>query len=334
MAQAASDFDHSIRETLKAIVSGPISDWSWSKASLPSSLGGINHRSAVLHAPAAFVASSVQSRYLVEAMLDLPSYHPPHLDSALSALSSAASSPLWLSVEELFVSATSPGPLTRKSISSFSSLLPLLVPVPSPFITALPHASNWLNGVPLAGLGLYLQDQKFLGCLRYWLGVPLHSAPYSCPDCSSIAGEFGDHHISCGGNGDRITRHNAICDVLFSAAQSAALAPTREAPGLVPGSQSRPADILLPIWSRGHSAALDIHVISHLQRQTVQEAATTPGHALQVSIQRKLAAHLSACRAAGVEFVPFVAEALGGLAAVTITTIRAIGKCNLPEDGG
>ncbi len=97
---------------------------------------------------------------------------------------------------------------------------------------------------------------------------------------------------------------------------------------MVPGSQSRPADILLPTWSRGRPAALDVHVISPLQRQTVQEAATTPGHALQVGIQRitKLAAHLSACRAAGVEFVPLVSEVLGGLAADTITTIRAIGK--------
>ena len=46
-------------------------------------MGGLNLRSAFLHAPAAFVASSVQSRDLVEAMLDVPSYHPPHLDDTL-----------------------------------------------------------------------------------------------------------------------------------------------------------------------------------------------------------------------------------------------------------
>ena len=64
-------------ETLEAIVGGPISDWSWRKASLPSSLGGVNLRSASLHAPAAFVASSAQSQDLVESMLGLPSCHPP-----------------------------------------------------------------------------------------------------------------------------------------------------------------------------------------------------------------------------------------------------------------
>ena len=42
--------------------------------------------------------------------------------------------------------------------------------------------------------------------------------------------------------------HNAIRDALFEAVQSAALAPTHEALGVVAGSHSRPADILLPTW--------------------------------------------------------------------------------------
>ena len=77
-----------------------------------------------------------------------------------------------------------------------------------------------------------------------------------------MADEFGDHQVACSGNGDRITRHNAILDVLFSAAQSAALSPERETNGLIPGSMSRPANIFLPIWHGGRPAALvDVHVI-------------------------------------------------------------------------
>ena len=97
----------------------------------------------------------------------------------------------------------------------------------------LPHAGDWLNGVPSEALGLRLQDREFRVSLRYWLGVPLHSSPYSCPECHATADEFGDHQVGCGGNGDRIYRHNAVRDVLYTAAQSAALAPTREATGVV-----------------------------------------------------------------------------------------------------
>ena len=136
---------------------------------------------------------------------------------------------------------------------------------------------------------------------------------------------LGDHQVGCGGNGDRISRHNAVRDVLYTASQSAALAPTREASGVVPNSQSRPADILLPTWRHGRPAALDVHVISPLQQSTVHEAASTPGHALEVGVQRKLATHLPACRSTSVDFLPIVAETLGGLGQDTIDLVRFVG---------
>ena len=114
--------------------------------------------------------------------------------------------------------------------------------------------------------------------------------------------------------------------MIFSAAQSAALAPSREAPGLVASSQSRPADIFLPTWHCGRPAALDIHVISPLQDLTLTEASVIPGHALNVGVQRKLSSNLSACRSSGIDFVPVVAETLGGLAEDAITIISAIGR--------
>ena len=122
------------------------------------------------------------------------------------------------------------------------------------------------------------------------------------------------------------SHHNAICDVLFRAAQSAALASLREMPNLVPNSLSRPADILLPTWNYGRPAALDIHIISPLQQQTAGETTFTHDHALQVGIQRKLASHLSACRSAGVDFIPIMTEVLGGLAEDTISIIRSFGE--------
>ena len=94
---------------------------------------------------------------------------------------------------------------------------------------------------------------------------------------------------------------------------------------MVPNSSARPADILLPNWCRGRQAALDVAVISSLQRLTVAEAAVTPGHALEVCVRHKLSTNLPSCCAAGVECVPMVVEALGGWAPGSISTIRRIG---------
>ena len=72
-----------------------------------------------------------------------------------------------------------------------------------------------------------------------------------CPVCHTVADPYGDHHVGCGGNADRIARHNALCDAIFSAAQSAVLAPRREVSSLISCSLSRPADVYLPSWKGG-----------------------------------------------------------------------------------
>ena len=102
--------------------------------------------------------------------------------------------------------------------------------------------------------------------------------------------------------------------------------PRKEAPALIVGTQSRPADVFLPTWSRGRPAALDVTVTSPLQALIIQEASTTAGHALQVATSRKLATHLSPCRATGLDFIPFAVETLGGLFRDAADTIRAIGR--------
>ena len=45
-----------------------------------------------------------------------------------------------------------------------------------------------------------------------------------------------------------------------------------------------------------------------------------------VGVQRKLTAHLANCCAAGIEFIPIVAESLGSLAENTLFMVQAIGK--------
>ena len=69
ISRATRDFDVAMKETLESILGGPLSEWCWLKASLPSSRGGINLQSASLHAPATFLVSSSHSQMLVGNML-------------------------------------------------------------------------------------------------------------------------------------------------------------------------------------------------------------------------------------------------------------------------
>ena len=162
--------------------------------------------------------------------------------------------------------------------------------------------------------------------IQYWLGLRMSNEGVTCPVFQVTADACGDHQEGYGGNWNRIHRHDSNHDAVFSAAQSAALAPRREAPSVIPGSSSRSADVYLPNWKRGQPAALYIHVISTMQQQTLAGASTTPGYALQVGEERKMITHARACRAAGVTFILLLVESLGGWSEEAIQTIKSIGR--------
>ena len=271
--KAATDaFDDTMFESLSDLAGCPLSQWAWLKASLPSSLRGLNIQRASLHAPAAFISSLTQSRPLVARILGHGPEASHHLTPALSDFAAAVRREDWLTIENVDV------PLRQHFLSrchetSFNLLVSGAPNTRSKALalsTAILHAGDWLNVVPSKALGLHLHDWEFRLCLQYWLGLQLAREGSCCTICRAPADAMGDHQVGCGGNGDRIHRHDSIRDAVFSAAQSAALAPRKEVPSLIPGSSSHPADVYLPNWTRGQPAALDVMVMSPLQQLTLQ----------------------------------------------------------------
>ena len=49
-----------------------------------------------------------------------------------------------------------------------------------------------------------------------------------CPVCEVDVDDRGDHLVTCRGNGYLIYRHDSLRNIIYSAAQSAALAPRKE----------------------------------------------------------------------------------------------------------
>ena len=190
------------------------------------------------------------------------------------------------------------------------SFLRLQTPVPRPWLSpllslTLGTGSRLSLPSPLVSIFLIRSSVRVFntgwGSLCWRRGFGARCVNHR-PICQSPADLYGDHQVGCGGNGDRIHRHNSLRDALYSAAQSAALAPRKEVPALIPGTSSRPADVSLPIWKRGQPAALDVTLISTLQNLTVAGAASTQSHTLSVATERKMALHSTACHSVGVSF--------------------------------
>ena len=177
---------------------------------------------------------------------------------------------------------------------------------------SIPHSGDWLNCVPSPSLGLHLRSAEFSVSVRYRLGCAVFPTSGQCPACHLNSDKEGDHAISCGSQGERIARHNHLRDALFHTAVSAALGPTREDRALIPGSDARPADVLIPNRTGGRDTALDVTVVNPLQVALVNRAAVNPGHALEYAFGRKMTASSDACRRADIAFIPLAVETLGG----------------------
>ena len=83
-------------------------------------------------------------------------------------------------------------------------------------------------------------------------------------------------------------------------------------PGLVPGSQSRPADVFIPSWTDGKKTAFDVSVVSPTQDAIVDRAADYAAAAIEMRKSAKCRAHFDNCRAQGIAFLPLVVETFGG----------------------
>ena len=136
----------------------------------------------------------------------------------------------------------------------------------------------------------------------------------------------GDHALCCGTGGERISRHNNLRDAFFTTAVAAGLGPVREERFLLPGEDRRPADVLVPHWSGGRDAAMDVTVVTPLQTATMPAAATTPGHALTYAYDRKMQGAAEACRRQGIAFFPLVAETFGGWHSTAVEQVKKLGS--------
>ena len=229
--KALDAFDDLLTGALSDLAGSPVPNWSWLKASLACSLGGLNIRSASRHASTAYIGSLHQCQALVTKIRGKFAPSPTLLAISFQSLSRVPVQEINVCLQQHSLSckideATFDFLLTSASQPCQKALL---------LSTSIHRDGDWLNVVPLSALGLHLQDQEFHLCLKYWLGLQMFEEQQKYPVCLT-PDKFGDHHVGCGGNANRIFQHNSLPDAAFSAAQSAALAPRREIPSLIPGS--------------------------------------------------------------------------------------------------
>ena len=115
-------------------------------------------------------------------------------------------------------------------------------------------------------------------------------------------------------------------DALFQAAAQAALGPQKEPPGLLPGFDDRPADILLPFWSQGKDTALDITVVNPLQGALIDQVAQDGESGVRHAFNAKMAKYDDRCAAEGICFIPLAVDTFGGWQGAALDVLVKLGR--------
>ena len=305
----------------------------WEQAKLPVSMGGAGLRAAADHAQVAFATSYLASQTLVADMLghgadaepDQPDPLPQPLLDAISARQGDEATTESLTGVTQKMASLKIDQQNQLLLLNYYSMEGDVREIARLASVGLQHAGDWLSVNPNPALGLHLRGPEFTLPLKYRLGIPLSSTPGTCPACSQPADAMGDHALSCSHYGDRIARHDLVRDILYEAASSAGLGPTKEAPHLLPNSAARPGDIFLRHWSRGKDAALDVTITSPLAASNMQGAAEEAGSSLRKAFERKLRGAAEVCREQGLAFIPVAMETFGGLHTAAIDQLKQLG---------
>ena len=347
-------FDSVIREALIKILGTPLENKQWLQAKLAVGRGGLGIRGAEDHAGAAFASSFLSSQPLVKELLGqdddaTPSLPRDLIESLTTKLGEEDRATVLQGIGGEEATTTWLQGLSQKKMSSMideenSTFLKRQVEAEGDVreiariaSLGLPYAGAWLEAVPIPALGLYLQPSEFVLSVRYRLGCQVYDRAGPCPACHRHSDAFGDHAMCCGHQGERISRHNALRDAIHDTAAAAALNPIKEGRYLLPGNNRRPADVYIAGWEAGKDAALDITVVNPLQEALVQEAAATPGHALQFRHNTKMAGAAAECQAQGIAFLPLVVESLGGWDERAVHQVKKLSSAlarNSGEDEG
>jgi len=127
------------------------------------------------------------------------------------------------------------------------------------FLASAPHSGDWLLALPITACVLSLDDEAVRTAVALRIGTTL-CVLHTCP-CRSQVDWYGVHSWVCKRALGKITRHQALNDVIACAFVAVDMPVTKERNGLSISNNKRPDDLTLLPWQEGKPLAWDVTVI-------------------------------------------------------------------------
>ena len=170
-----------------------------------------------------------------------------------------------------------------------------------------PGAGDWLHAIPLANIGLRLDDLAISLAVGLRLGGPLAHA-HACV-CGATVQADGLHGLSCLRSAGRQMRHASVNDIICRSLHTAGSAALREPTGLEVGVGLRPDGVTLLPWGRGKPMIWDFTCPDTFAASHITITRATGGGAADQAERNKIVKY--APLTPQYEVVPIAVETLG-----------------------
>lgn len=328
-------FDNTLREALEAILNVKLDDTTWAQASLPVPRGGLGVRSARDLSVPAFLASVTGTADLVSEILEAASSVP------INASSDSLSPPTLpvdpdaklASVEWLDRSGGADLPLSFRQRDWEAPLLDkreaqVLQSAKTPqdkarlLAASTKESGAWLSALPIASLGLFMDNDTIRIASGLRLGAPL-CHPHTCK-CGEEVDHLGTHGLSCKLKGGTFTRHSAINDIIKRSLASVNVPSVLEPTGMLRSDGKRPDGLTTFAWSNGRSLVWDATCVDTLCKSHVPVTSISAGAAASKAEKKKRTTYKDLPEQ--YRFCPFAVETTGVFGKEASDLVKDLGR--------
>ncbi len=317
-------YDDKLREVLSRVTNIDYSGTAcWTQTTLPIRWGGLGVRCAEFLAPSAFLASAAGAAEFMSKLIpkSMSEAQAPYVSQALhkwkELTSNTGDIELSCQVQRRWDEEMSriiyEKLLTEDGSATTQARLKA---------AAAKSSGDWLKAVPVASLGLKLDDRSVMVAVGLRLGAAIVAA-HVC-ECGKPVEPNGLHGLSCRKSSGRMMRHQELNDQVLRAIKLAGFPASREPVGLDRGDGKRPDGITLIPWANGKCLAWDVTCPDTFAASHVGTSATEAGQAAKQAEILKCRKYEALART--FTFVPVAIETGGSVGPSASLLISQLGK--------
>ena len=169
--------------------------------------------------------------------------------------------------------------------------------------------------------GPTLTSDEFVEAIRIRLGAAGPAEPIPCGRCGAMLLDSAGSHAACCSTAEGTRGHYKVSNLMWTAASQCDPSAETETPGLIPGTDLRPADVLTTALGNG-TTALDVGIASPDSRHAGRDCTQTM---LDAKV-RKYSPHFGVLDQQNIEYKPVIWSSYGRPHAQTLSVLRTLSR--------